>query len=708
MTILGFCFDSTTGGVAHGHELSLVLLSFVIAAIASYCSLDMAERMRASEGRTQLFWRLMAGIALGGGIWSMHFIGMTAFEAPLEQGYDPGLTILSGVIAVAAVTLGLGALGAKPGWARLIGSGVFVGMGVVVMHYMGMAAMKVQGEVIYRPAIFTASVLIALTAATVALWLAVNLRRMWQRIVAALVMAAAICGMHYTGMAGTVLVAAPVQNEVDAMVSKNMLAAMVASVTMCIVLIALVLAFIDRRLEARSMNEAQKLREINIDLEQAKREAEAANRAKSAFLATMSHEIRTPMNGVLGMLEVTLRGRIDEGVRDHLTTARDSAVNLLAILNDILDYSKLEAGQLQLERMAFSIREVTDDIASMMASVVAQKKLWLDVKVDAATPAWIVGDPTRVRQIMLNLVSNALKFTERGAITIHIGYTAGEAPHILRVEVKDTGIGISPEARSRLFNRFSQADASTSRRFGGTGLGLAISRQLTACMGGEIGVSSETGRGSTFWFEIPTGEGVEPVLKATGRSAAMSGARLRILVAEDNPVNQKVLRTLMAGQGHDLTFVDDGLQAVETVKEGAFDLVLMDVSMPVMDGVTAVGEIRKLPGVVSRIPVIALTANAMAGDREAYIAAGMSDYVSKPIEFDALLAAIARQVPGVALPVLAGPVETGPAQAGPVVTKEAAELVAAETEDMLAALSANLDDMLAVMAAPKSDREDAA
>ncbi len=705
MTILGICFDSSAQGVHTGHDLGLVLLSFIIAAIASYCSLDMAERMRSSEGRTRAFWLVMAGATLGGGIWSMHFIAMTAFHAPLEQGYDPGLTIISGLIAIAAVIGGLAALGRKPGWLRLIGAGVGVGLGVVVMHYMGMAALHVEGQVVYRPEIFSISVLIALTAATVALWLATNLRHLWQRVGAAIVMAVAICGMHYTGMAGTVLIAVPVDLPMDAFVSKSMLGALVAISTMCVIIVALVLAFIDRRLEARSVQEANRLREINADLETAKHEADAANRAKSAFLATMSHEIRTPMNGVLGMLEVTLRGIIDERVRDHLTTARDSAFNLLTILNDILDYSKLEAGQLQLESLSFSVREVADDVASMLATEVAQKKLWIDVTVDPATPQWVMGDPTRFRQILLNLVSNAVKFTDKGSIKINVGYLAGEAPHVLRIEVRDTGIGIPEEVRARLFNRFSQADASTTRKFGGTGLGLAISRELVACMGGEIGVTSQVGHGSCFWFEMPTEEGAEPVVKTTGRSVVINGARLRILVAEDNPVNQKVLATLMAGQGHDLTFVNDGAQALAAVRDGSFDMVLMDVSMPVMDGPTATKAIRNLSGVESRIPIIALTANAMAGDREAYLAAGMSDYVSKPINLDHLLTAIARQAPGVAttLPPLPAP--------APQKAQQAASSGAgadADADDVLASLSADLDDMIANLGAIAIKQEDAA
>jgi CheY-like chemotaxis protein len=371
-------------------------------------------------------------------------------------------------------------------------------------------------------------------------------------------------------------------------------------------------------------------------------------------------------------------------------------VSQLTILTDIPDYSKLEAGQMQMERMSFSVRQVTNDVFSMLANAAGQKKLVLEADIAAETPAWIVGDPTRFRQILLNLVSNALKFTEAGSVTVVVRYTTGEAPHMVRVEVHDTGIGIPVEAVSRLFNRFSQADESTTRRFGGTGLGLAISRELVACMGGDINVRSEPGRGSVFTFEIPTEPGSEPEARALPAAHVPTGLRLNILVAEDNPVNQKVLRTLMNGQGHELTFVDNGQKAVDAAREGAFDLILMDVSMPVMDGPTAAKAIREFPQPAGATPIIALTANAMAGDRESYLARGMNDYVSKPIDLDLLLAAIARQAPGVAAE--AGAPRGEVAQPGPTASDAAA----------LSALNAELDDLLAGMGSFGGKREEAA
>lgn len=649
MTLLGICFDSASPGAPHGHDTGLTILSFVAAGLASFCALDMAERLRGAEGRARNFWLVMSGLTLGAGVWSMHFIGMTAFTAPFAQNYRPLPTALSGVIAVVAVIAGLAALGRKPSLARIGISGVAVGLGVACMHYVGMAALDIPAKVAYRPGIFAVSILIAITAAAAALWLTVAVKQFWQRAGAALAMAVAICGMHYTAMAGTVLIVDPTAPHDDLTVSRGMLAAVVAASVVGMVLVGLVLAYLDRRMVSQANAESARLREINAELEAARREAEQATIAKSQFLATMSHEIRTPMNGVLGMLEVVMRTRLDAAQRDSLVTARDSAASLLLLLNDILDYSKLEAGQLRLETLAFSVRREADDVLSLLEARAAEKELSFSAEIAPDVPDWVMGDPTRFRQLLTNLAGNALKFTAQGEVRIRIRYFASKAGDELRVEVIDTGIGVSPDEVGRLFTRFSQADASTTRKFGGTGLGLAICKQIVEQMRGEIGVDSEQGCGSTFWFRIPTSEGAEP--DWTERSAlpvkAIDLPAKRILVAEDNPVNRKVISALIAPHGHQLTLVDNGLKAVQALQAEAFDVVLMDVSMPVMDGPTATQEIRKLAGPMRDVPIIALTANAMAGDREIYLDAGMTDYVSKPIDVNALLAAIARQTGGV-------------------------------------------------------------
>ncbi len=646
MNLFGLQFDSAICGVDMSHDPLLVGLSFLVATLASYCSLDMAERMRASEGAARRYWLGFAGLSLGAGIWSMHFIAMIALDLPIEQGYEPVATVASGVVAVLAVIGGLAYLGRNTSRSRLLVCGAIVGTGVVVMHYLGMSAMRLAGEIYYRPSLFSLSVVIALTAATVALWLAMNLKTFLHRAIASGVMAVAICGMHYTGMGGTVIVSLPMLDNPAGLVSKELLAMLVAIGMAALVIAGLVLAHFDRKMDAATVAEAARLREVNAQLEDARVRAEAAARAESQFLATMSHEIRTPMNGVIGMIEGVLgKPGLDADVRDYLTTARESADGLLRILNDILDYSKLEAGQLRIETAPLSLSRLIDEVVSSHSYRAKENGVALTVEIDDATPEWILSDGLRVKQMLNNFVGNATKFTTEGEVAIIARYHDRDGGQI-RIEVHDTGIGFDEETRERLFKRFVQADASTTRKFGGTGLGLAICRELAISMGGEVGCSSEPGKGSVFWLVVPAPACSEPDLKIEAQSAEMVFDRpLRLLIAEDNPVNQKVVRVLLGHRGHDLVFANNGREAFEAVQAEAFDMVFMDVHMPEMDGLEATRHIRALKGAAGRIPIIALTANAMSGDREAYIAAGMDDYVAKPLQIQQVLAAIARNAP---------------------------------------------------------------
>jgi len=366
------------------------------------------------------------------------------------------------------------------------------------------------------------------------------------------------------------------------------------------------------------------------------------SQAKGEFLANMSHEIRTPMNGVIGTLQLLEDTSLSPEQKEFVDTAHKSADALLAILNDILDLSKIEAGKLSFENIAFDLSQIINDIVVLYSLKAEQQGVFMSQEFDSALPGALMGDPTRIRQIIVNLVSNALKFTDKGEVKIGVDVISSKANHVdLKVSVSDTGIGIPQGAQQTLFNAFTQADGSTTRKYGGTGLGLAIVSQLVEMMDGELGVDSVEGEGATFWFTatFQCTDTVVDVVTESIVSNEVTVLNAKILLVEDNPINQMVAQKMLEKLGLKAEQANNGVEALKLLGEQAYDLVLMDCQMPEMDGFDATREIRKLEikSINQNVlPIVAMTANVMSGDRERCLEVGMDDYIGKPVQRDQL------------------------------------------------------------------------
>ena len=659
MEVLGLCFSREAVGIATRHDGALVLISYMVAALASFTALDMTERLRTARGAARRFWHLGAALVLGGGIWAMHFVAMLAYRTPFTVGYAPGLTVLSGLIAMIGVAAGLQVLAGGATLTRIAGGGVLVGLAVATMHYMGMEAMRLPGEVYYRPGLFALSVVVAVAAATTALWLTVTLRTAKQRAIAAVIMALAICGMHFTGMAGTVIVAgvsAPGAGE--GLVSGSLLSATIVAGTALILTVGLMCAYVDRRLEAQSLAEAVRLRAINEHLESAvasrtadltsalgaldeqRRRAEAANRAKSDFLASMSHELRTPLNAVIGFAEVLRMGWGDEALSRRQGEAVDqihvAGRHLLALIEEVLDFARIESGKVSVSIEAVDPREVAEALVGSFRPMAERASVSLLVAPSEAGLA-VRADHLRLKQVLTNLMSNAIKYNRpRGNVEVEVRRHGGQ----VRISVRDTGLGIPAGRMADLFEPFDRLGRESSG-VEGAGLGLALTRRLVEAMDGRLDVQSQEGVGSTFTVDLPA-EHAPAVTRDEDRHEALQAQAPKALVLyiEDNASNIRLMRHIAQVLGSiDLHVTDEPWEGLELAARLRPDVILLDINLPGMDGFEV--KARLDADVATRdIPVIAISANVLGDTIARGQAAGFRGYLTKPISVRALVDAL--------------------------------------------------------------------
>jgi two-component system, sensor histidine kinase and response regulator len=642
------------------YDFRLVALSIAIAILAAYAALDLSGRVTLARGKARLAWLWGGAFAMGTGIWSMHYTGMEAFRLPVPVRYDwptVGISLLAAILA-SAVALFVVSQETLTTTAAVVG-GVLMGSGIAIMHYIGMDAMRFSAMCVYSYRAVAWSVFLGIVISFVAIRLAFAVREQtatwsWRKSCSALLMGLAIPVVHYVGMAAVSFTPAPhadVELRHTIGVS-NLGITSIALVTFLILGIVFLTATLDRlfslhALELKLAEQHYLLMEEMTAAREKVKVAEAGSQAKSEFLANMSHEIRTPLNGIIGMTDLALETELTAEQKDYLETVKLSANSLLNVINDILDFSKIEAGKVELEQLDFDIRDCIEGTLKTLALRADEKGLELLCDVACSVPETVMGDPGRLRQVLLNLVGNALKFTTEGEVALKVEVDLIEdKASILHFIVSDTGVGIRPEKLETIFDSFSQADSSTTRQFGGTGLGLTISRRLVEMMGGRLWVESETGAGSHFHFTVRLGTATKhtAVVVASAPPAILHG--VRVLIVDDNRTNRRILQGLVERWGMRPTVVSDGEQALAELSHASkaddtYRLILTDMHMPGMDGFGLVEHIKQSRETLTAT-IMMLTSGGQRGDATRCEELGIAAYLLKPIRQVELREAIVR------------------------------------------------------------------
>jgi len=644
--------------MVNGHyQPWLVAVSILVGILASYTALSLAMRVRQAQRRARYVWVAGGAMAMGSGIWAMHFVGMQAFRLPLPIGYDTTTTFVSWLLPVVASGLALWQLRYRTVRPRhLVASALLMGLAINAMHYTGMASMQMHPAITYSPWLFALSVAIAIGASALALQIGMRMQeggrsRRTLQLAASVVMGGAIAGMHYTGMAAAHFAPGSVCGAALVGVDQDYLAALVTITTVALLSITLLATIFDARLEERNQTIAASLvaaaerQKLFLIEQQARLDAENVSQMKDDFLATLSHELRTPLNAMLGWSQLLLQGgRDDAALKRGLSTIERNARAQSELIEDMLDMSRLLAGKVRIDHVPLSPPDFINAALDTTRPAALARQVTLLADLDSGDGR-ILGDSGRMQQVMVNLLSNAIKFSEPGGVVTVTLRTLDDASVIT---VEDTGAGIPAAFLPFVFDRFRQADGSSSRRHGGLGLGLAIARQLIDLQGGALSVTSAgEGQGAAFTLRMPLASGFAPAsavaVPAPGLPlTALALQGLTVLVIDDALDSLELVQAVLAPSQARILTATGAQEALHLIALHRPDLIISDIGMPVIDGFDFIRKVRALPDrLIASVPVIALTAFSRKEDEQKVLAAGFDEFLAKPLVPAALLQTVA-------------------------------------------------------------------